>query len=109
VISCKVGDVLSDPTDELHLTTVFVLIASRLDQGAAHQLAIHDKTWVYMRELINDLVFGKVASVGAVEALLLLSGEFSPFRSYHMRKVSCSARKSATRVSGCRESSGRLR
>lgn len=60
-------------TDELHLTTVFVLIASRLDQGGRRGYEIHDKSWEYMRELINDLVFGKDATVGAVEALLLLS------------------------------------
>lgn len=60
-------------TDELHLTTVFVLIASRLDQGGKRGYEIHDRSWEYMRELINDLVFGKDATVGAVEALLLLS------------------------------------
>lgn len=59
--------------DEVHLTTVFVLIASRLDSGGTRQMEIHDKSWAYMRELINDLVFGKDATVGAVEALLLLS------------------------------------
>ena len=65
---------LTDTTaDEVHLTTVFILIASRADQGGQRQLQIHEKTWVYMRELINDLVFGKDPTVGAVEALLLLS------------------------------------
>lgn len=50
-----------------------MLIASRLDQGGKRGYEIHDKSWAYMRELINDLVFGKDATVGAVEALLLLS------------------------------------
>lgn len=60
---------------ELHLTTVFILIASRLDQGTGNQGRIHEQTWEYMQELIKRLVFGEEVSVGALEALLLLSGE----------------------------------
>lgn len=59
---------------ELHLTTVFILIASRLDQGSGNQGRIHEQTWEYMQELITRLVFGEEVSVGALEALLLLSG-----------------------------------
>lgn len=60
---------------ELHLTTVFILIASRLDQGTGNQGRIHEQTWEYMQELITRLVFGEEVSVGALEALLLLSGK----------------------------------
>lgn len=72
-IQCQMLTCILSYSDELHLTTVFVLIASRLDQGGKRGFEIHDKSWEYMRELINDLVFGKDATVGAVEALLLLS------------------------------------
>lgn len=66
--------IVSSPA-ELHLTTVFILIASRLDQGAGNQARIHEQTWEYMQELITRLVFGEEVSVGALEALLLLSGK----------------------------------
>ena len=59
--------------DELYLTTVFIYIASRHDLGGTRGFDIHNRTWAYLQELISDLVFGKDASVGAVEALLLLS------------------------------------
>jgi hypothetical protein len=60
---------------ELHLSTVFVLLASRIDQASQHHTEIHAKTWAYMKELITSLTFGEEVNVGAVEALLLLSGE----------------------------------
>lgn len=77
-------------SEELHLVTVFVLIASRHDKNPQ----IHETTWAYfqvredlafhlsrgidalIQTLIHDIVLGKCVSVGAVEALLLLSGAF---------------------------------
>lgn len=55
--------------EELHLVTVFCVIASRHDR----QTRVHDKTWAYCQTLINDIMLGKTASIGAVESLLLLS------------------------------------
>lgn len=74
---------------ELHLTTVFILIASRLDQGSGNQGRIHEQTWEYMQELITRLVFGEEVSVGALEALLLLSGASSchAFYTYYADQV----------------------
>jgi hypothetical protein len=81
--------------DENHLVTAMVVVASRHD---AQNPQVHDLSWEYMQvritkgqhdcgdarqltlvvqTLLQELVLGKGASVGAVEALLLLS-EYLP-------------------------------
>ncbi|KAM0747659.1 hypothetical protein T439DRAFT_328867 [Meredithblackwellia eburnea MCA 4105] len=60
-------------SEEVHLATVFCVVASR-QHG---DLGLHDKIWEYCQTLINAINTGKMAGVGAVEALLLLS-EFLP-------------------------------
>ncbi|KAM0754657.1 hypothetical protein T439DRAFT_118591 [Meredithblackwellia eburnea MCA 4105] len=60
-------------SQELHLVTVMVVIASRHDRNPR----VHDKSWAYLQTLINEIILGKNAGVGAVEALLLLS-EYLP-------------------------------
>ena len=62
---------------EVHLSIVFILIASRIDQASVRHAQIHYQTWAYLKEIIANLLFGEEASIGAVEALLLLS-EYQP-------------------------------
>ncbi|KAL8286374.1 hypothetical protein RQP46_004391 [Phenoliferia psychrophenolica] len=62
-------------SEELHLMTVFIVIASRHDKNPK----VHDKSWAYLQTLINEIILGKSVGVGAVEALLLLS-EYLPRR-----------------------------
>lgn len=80
--------------EELHLTTVIVVIASRNEKD----MGIHDKSWAYMqvsqvehhvgngaeltddhlclmKTLISKIMLGECNVVGATEALLLLSGK----------------------------------
>lgn len=56
--------------EEAPLLTAIVVIASRQEK----MFDVHARSWEYMQTLINELILGKYASVGAVEALLLLSG-----------------------------------
>ncbi|KAK9454595.1 hypothetical protein V1511DRAFT_460788 [Dipodascopsis uninucleata] len=53
---------------EPFLLTAMIVVASRFENRA-----IHDICWKYMQSLISDLTFGTEPTVGAVEALLLLS------------------------------------
>ncbi|KAL5480780.1 hypothetical protein ACEPAI_9720 [Sanghuangporus weigelae] len=55
--------------EEAPLLTAMVVIASRQEK----MFDVHARSWEYMQTLINELILGKYASVGAVEALLLLS------------------------------------
>jgi hypothetical protein len=57
-------------SEEEHLLTAVVVIAARQEK----MFDVHGRAWEYMQTLINELILGKSASVGAVEALLLLSG-----------------------------------
>ncbi|KLO12871.1 hypothetical protein SCHPADRAFT_928922 [Schizopora paradoxa] len=55
--------------EDPHLLTAIVVITSRQER----MFTIHERSWNHMQNLINELILGKAGSVGAVEALLLLS------------------------------------
>lgn len=55
--------------EEPALLTVIVVIVSRQEK----MTEAHERSWEYMQTLINELILGKIGSVGTVEALLLLS------------------------------------
>ncbi|KAI5118828.1 hypothetical protein M0805_009406 [Coniferiporia weirii] len=55
--------------EEEALLTAIVVIASRQEK----MFDVHARSWEYMQTLINELILGKVGSVGTVEAMLLLS------------------------------------
>lgn len=56
--------------DEPYLATALLTIASRHDRDNE----LHGKLWARMQVHISDMILGRAASIGAVEALLLLSG-----------------------------------
>ena len=60
-------------SEEEPLLTAIVVVTSRHEK----MFDVHTRAWEYMQTLINELILGKSASVAAVEALLLLSGEDS--------------------------------
>lgn len=55
--------------EEPALLTVIVVIVSRQEK----MTEAHERSWEYMQSLINELILGKIGSVGTVEAMLLLS------------------------------------
>ncbi|KAH8107514.1 hypothetical protein DFH11DRAFT_1732247 [Phellopilus nigrolimitatus] len=55
--------------EEEVLLTAIVVIAARQEK----MFDVHARSWEYMQTLINEIILGKVVTVGAVEALLLLS------------------------------------
>ncbi|KAG8923873.1 hypothetical protein FRC02_010838 [Tulasnella sp. 418] len=70
----KTDDLLAKfAVDEPHLLLTFIVIASRYEKTSR----IHERSWAYFRTCISDLMLGKPASIGSVEALLLLS-EYLP-------------------------------
>lgn len=59
--------------EEEALLTAIVVIASWQEK----MFDVHARAWTYMQSLINEMILGKSGAVGAVEALLLLSGLYS--------------------------------
>lgn len=56
-------------SEEPALLTAIVVAVSRQEK----MTEAHERSWEYMQTLINELILGKIGSVGTVEALLLLS------------------------------------
>ncbi|KAK9454605.1 hypothetical protein V1511DRAFT_460539 [Dipodascopsis uninucleata] len=71
----KNDEMLSDFAErEPFLLIAMIIVASRFEN-----CAVHEACWKYMQTIISDLMFGTEPTVGAVEALMLLSENIPRF------------------------------
>ncbi|KDQ49197.1 hypothetical protein JAAARDRAFT_43035 [Jaapia argillacea MUCL 33604] len=70
------GQLAAFADEEPHLLATIIVIASRHEKNSQ----IHERSWSYLQSCITGIMCGKKATVGTVEALLLLS-EYLPRQS----------------------------